>query len=131
MKTRTVGVLLDSDWSFSANQIEAARYTKSLMFKRIQKQAEMTKKKQVLSNNQINFKSLIELCQDSKSSVDWLQQNKKILCNPQICSRGHKMKIQLSEKDYRSRCRKNGCNEAHGVKKKSFLWKKLTSRLMI
>ena len=52
----------------------------------------MTEKIGLLANNQIN-----ELCPDMKSSKKWLQQN-KILSSTRICSQGHEINLQLSEK---------------------------------
>ena len=82
----------------------------------------MTKKIELLSNNQINFKSLVKLCLDKNSSVKWLQENN--LSKPSICSHGHEINLQLSGKKYRWRCRKNGCGETYGKQKGKFFFGK-------
>ena len=57
----------------------------------------MTENIELLADNQISFKSLVQLCPDMKNSVKWLQQN-NILSSTRICSQGHEMNLQLSEK---------------------------------
>ena len=57
----------------------------------------MTESIELLANNQIHFTSLVKLCPDMKSPVKWFQQN-NILSSPHICSQGHEMNLQLSEK---------------------------------
>ena len=80
----------------------------------------MTENIELLADNQISFKSLVQLCPDMKNSVKWLQQN-NILSSTRICSQGHEMNLQLSEKNSRWRCRKKDCTEAYGLRKGTFL----------
>ena len=89
----------------------------------------MTESIKLLANNQINFRPLVKPCPDMKSPVKWLQQN-NILSSPRICSQGHEMNLQLSEKILDSDFEKRVVPNLTAYEK-AFLWKTAIYHLMI
>lgn len=68
----------------------------------------------------MNFLQLSSLCFDKKSSVKFLQQ-RGILHNGRLCSKNHEMKLALTDRQDRWRCRKMECRQDIPIRKDTWL----------